>query len=438
MTEKQAGKFDYRIWTIIILLAGLVLRLGWLRVTESFGLYLPRGEATFIAFALAEQGQFADSFFPGQGPTAHLMPSMTLIAGGIYRLFGSQGFAPNALLTLITLMQTAAIYWLARRLFKQVGSSAGVLAGGLALLCLIPAYVVQELVDFRYWEGGLAVLLATFNLILIVEFNEGRTITRGRMVLAALLAGLTFFVSPPAGVGIYACWAWFCISRWGWLRAAGIGAGFGVALSAFILPWTLRNAAVMGEPILLRSNFGLELAIGNHQAAVSGENSERVMKARLKEVHPINNPAAVTRLKAAGGEIAYAKQLGAETEAWIAANPGDFARLLVRHYRQFYLPDTWEGQFTNWRPVANLRIHAIQIISLLGLIGLALGLWRRRRHYGMIALYMAVIGLPYALVQPIPRYSYLLWPLYAFFAAQLITDLVAMIRGSSGKAIERA
>lgn len=421
--EKRSGA----LLTAALLALGLALRIWWIDLSETGTRFLDLGEAARTAVALADRGVIADAFFPGQGPTAHLMPVMVVIAASVFRLFGSESAAASLILTGWALLQVFASYLLARRLFAAIGASRSVLAGGLAILCLLPAYVVQECADFRYWEGALATCLAMLNLLLIADLDTREDIAWQPLILAAALAAAVFFVSPTTGFAIGACWAWFALRRLDFARTLRFAGIAGAALALVVGPWMLRNHAVLGEPIALRSNFGLELAIANHPAAATAAPPLEVLRARMDAVHPYANPPGEARLRAAGGEIAYARRLGAETRAWIAAHPLDFLGLSLRHYRQFYVPERWQGALTNWPVWETERIDAIRFVSILGLIGLVVGLVRRRRHYGLIALYVAAAGLPYALVQPIPRYSYGLWALFAFLAAQLLADLMAAI-----------
>ncbi|MDG2532289.1 hypothetical protein P6144_01395 [Sphingomonas sp. HITSZ_GF] len=409
------------------MLAGLTLRLAWLVLVRALLSPLDLGEASQAASAMARNGTLADAFAPGSGPTAHLMPATVTLAAAVERVFGDSG-AAALLLSIWTLALLAGIWLLARVLFASAGWRPQALLGGLALLCLLPGHIVQEAADFRVWEGGLATLLVLANLWLIVTLDRRAEIAAQPLLLGAALAALTFFVSPTTGLAVDACWAWLALRRLPLRRALGFAAVAATALALVLAPWMLRNAQVMGSPILLRDNFGLEIAMANYPGALDPADPRAETLARAKAIHPYRNPEVLARLRAAGGEAAYSQALGRETWAWAAAHPGDFTRLALRHYRQFYFPDRWQGALTNWGAFPTLRIEMIRLFAAFGLLGLAIGLVRRRRHYGLFALYLAVAGLPYALVMPIPRYAYGIWPLLAFLAAQLAADSFATLQ----------
>lgn len=411
-----------------LLATGLMIRLRWLDLTDTGARFLDLGEATNAAVALAEQGVIADAYFAGQGPTAHVMPVMVAIAAAIFRLFGTHSASANLALTAWSLAQVFASYLLIRQFFRRIGAAPHVLAGGLAILTLVPAHIVQESVDFRYWEGALATCLATVNLLLIVELDQRSEIRRRDFVPVAALTAVTFFVSPTIGVAVDACWAWFAFRRLSFPRILQFAGICAAAHALVVAPWMLRNHQQLGSPVALRSNFGLELAIANHPGAVSATDPAAAYSARFLELHPFASPQGAARLRAAGGEVAYSRQLGAEAGTWISEHPLHFASLALRHYGQFYVPERWQEELTNWQHWNRPRNDAIRFISLLGLIGLAWGLVRRRPYYGLLAVYIGLAGLPYALVQPIPRYSYVVWGILAFLAVQPVVDVSTAIR----------
>jgi len=412
-------------------IAGLAIRLAWLVLVRGLLAPFDLGEASSAVTALAHTGTLADAFGPGTGPTAHLMPTTIVGAASVVRVFGDAA-ATSLILSLWTLALLGATWLLAGRLFEQAGWRPAATLGGLALLCLLPGHIVQEAADFRVWEGGLATLLTLANLWLIVTLDQREEITSQPLLIAAALSAATFFVSPTTGLAVDACWAWLALRRLPFRRTLAFAAVSAAALALVLAPWVLRNVQVMGSPILLRDNVGLEMALANYPGALDPADPLAESQARMLAIHPNDNQIVQGRLHATGGEVAYSRALAEETGAWIRANPLDFVRLALRHYRQFYFPDRWQGALTNWGAFPTLRIDMIRLVAALGLAGLLAGLIRRRRFYGLFALYLALAGLPYALVQPVPRYAYGIWPLLAFLAARLATDLFARLKAQRG------
>ena len=166
---------------------------------------------------------------------------------------------------------------------------------------------------------------------------------------------------------------------------------------------------------------------------MSGVNPERVFARRLADLHPYaRRGPGQAALQATGGEVAYFRDLGAQTWRWVASHPMDFARLSLRHLREFFFPRAWQMYFTGWEGMREARALTVSLVNLLGLIGLAIGLYRRRSGYALLALYIGVVALPYALVQPISRYIFLVYGVLAFLAVEALLTGWRYVAGGKG------
>src|SRR5262249_21721418 len=96
-----------------------------------------------------------------------------------------------------------------------------------------------------------------------------------------------------------------------------------------LLPWTIRNYRAMNAFVPVKSNFGLELWLGNNPA---------VKHIGSRELHPGSSPVALIPLLK-NGEIKYNRLKGKEAMEFIRANPGAFLRLTFER-----VLDTW----TSW------------------------------------------------------------------------------------------
>jgi hypothetical protein len=421
---------------LLCLIVGfLAIRLLWLVLVHG-GIvgFLSGAEAQRVALSIALQGTIADAYYDGQGPTAHLLPLNPLLAGGIMRLFGPWSAAANLSLLGLSLGQVIAGYLLVRQVFARLGAGPAVLRWGSALLFLLPPFVSQETVDFRYWEGASALCLVALNMLAMIGLAE-----RGRLRLRDLLGipvlfALTFFVLPPAGAAIGAGWAVVALRQLPLRSSMALAAATAVALALIIAPWALRNAQVLGEPILLRSNLGLELALANHPAAVSGEAPDEVYSERVRAIHPAAS-AAARDLMRAEGEAAYFHRLADETYAWIAANPLAFARLWLRHVGEIIAPPPWEMAFSGWGGAPAARAGAITLVQTVGLIGLGLALRDGRTRAWIPGIYLGIVAGFFGCFQPVPRYGFILYPFFCFLAAEAIA--AAYTRCGSAKSARR-
>lgn len=399
----------------LVLIGGLVLRLIWLQMVHgSLNGFLSAAEAEQVARAFAESGTLADAYFSGQGPTAHLLPVSPAIAGAILWLFGPGSWAANIALLVWSLAQVGLAYWLLWTLFRELDADPRVARWGLAILCLVPAFAPQEVVDFRYWEGGLALALAAANLLMMVRLGRDANPGWRKILLASFLAAFAIFVSPPVGLATGLCWLVMsvrCLPLARTLQLASVGA---IMLSLMIGPWMIRNDRALGEPIAFRSNFGLELAVANHEGALGPGAPEYVFSDRMKAIHPAASEAKRALILQPGGEVRYARQTGEEASRWIRNNPISFAKLYFRHLSEFVFPRAWQMYFSGWEGMREGRAWAMTIVNALGLIGLLIALLLRRPGYGLITIYVAAIVLPYAIFQPMPRYIYLVTAMLSF------------------------
>lgn len=401
---------------LFLLLAGVALRLVWLSSADLDALM--RGEAWNVARAWAAGDGIADSFQKGQGPTAHIMPLVPILAGTLFRLFGEQSAITISLLTLWALGTVFGGYLLYNSAFRRLGVPAFARLGAFAVASLMPLYMSYETVSFWAWEGGLAMLLGALCLDQLIRLDQSARVGWRDVVGMSLLVAAVFYVSPALGLGAYFGGFLLMLRKFHpkkWLGVAGIVAAAAVVVLA---PWYIRNIEVMGAPILLRSNFGLEMALANHPGAVTTDDKLRTFNTRYQAIHPYAaSLKGYEALQAAGGEVAYAKGLGDEAKAWVAEHPGEFAGLAADHLGQMLYPPRWGwdlfGKSDQTTPVRQ-AIH--WAITTFGLLGLVIGI----RAVGWRILYVAGFALlpllPYLIVQPTLRYRYLVYHLLLWLA----------------------
>lgn len=167
-------------------------------------------------------------------------------------------------------------------------------------------------------------------------------------------------------------------------------------LSAILVcvPWTWRNYSVLGEFFFMRSNFGLELRMGNHEGAVA---DVEAMDRREGDgmPHPgINLTEA--QLCRDLGEAEYMRRARTKAFSWIRAHPDEFLRLTgcrILH--------TWFGP---WYTAASVAAF----ITLLTILG-AIGLWRAWPAMSVpqrVAVLSPILFFPlvYYVVVYMPRY----------------------------------
>jgi len=409
-----------RTFVILALVIGLAERIGWALARKTMW---ATGEANNVATALAQGHGFSDAFWAGQGPTAHLLPVAPAIAGAVYWAFGSRTPLSEAVLCAWAIGLTFGNYALVYKVARRLNTPRWAALGALAFLLVAPIYTTNETFEWRVWEGGLGLLFANLTLYTLVHAETGAPPRRFDLWLA-LLPALTFFTNPPLGLCAYAAWALYL---WRNRRApvpiARAVATTVLALTLMIGPWTIRNWQAMGQFIPLRDNLGMELAVANYPEAVTGTDRDKTFLNRLQAIQPYIHPPAQRALIAAGGEVAYARLLGAQTKAWIAAHPGDFLTLCRRHLGQMAFPSSWMFMTSHGRNLPVIRSILARAVALLGMLGLILALARREWRFLYVLPFVAVPILIYVPFQPVIRYCWLVYPIEAMLAADLIARI---------------
>ena len=407
-----------RIVLLLAVLIGLAERIGWAMTRRT---PYAVGEAANVAIALADGRGFADGFFAGQGPTAHLLPASPAIAGAAYWLLGARTTPAELVLLAWSLVLTFGCYALAATAFALLGVAKRACTWAFVALAVLPIYTTAEAFEWRVWEGGLGLLLALATLVVLLRAERG-VAPRGFAWLQAVLPAATFFVLPVLGVAAFAAWALFV---WRHRAAGGLvrpALAATLALAAFVAPWTARNALAMGQPILLRDNLGMEIAVANHEAAVAPVDDGRTFLDRLEAIQPYIHPPAQRAMIAAGGEIAYSRGLGAGAATWMRANPAKVAILWGRHFREMLFTRKWLFKTKHGQMLPMVRATIVAIVAVLGLIGLGSGLARRDPLWLYPAAYLWVPVLLYVPFQPVLRYSWLIWPTLVGLAAATLAE----------------
>ena len=400
-----------------LLVFGAVLRLAYLFYT---GFTVPTSEAFNVAAAFAARGELADAWGPGTGPTAHLSPGMPLLVGEVYRWLGVGTPAAESLLACISLAFITVTILSLDAAFKRLGVAPLARFGAIGLLCLLPLNMFLEMKGFRYWEGALAAAGIAVCLAGALRMDGGqRRPSWLNLGVLAFGAGVLSLFSEAAALACYAMIGWLALRRRGSLGFLAVTALSAVLLCALSYPWALRNEAAFGEKVWTRTAFGMNLAIGFHDKAISPADPLKVYSDRMVEVSPFSNPSALAALQNAGGEAAYNRLWTARTEAWIGQHPLAALKIAARHIWEFYMQPRWMW-WPDKGPVA-IREALLRAFTVLGFAGLATALACRDWRYIYVAAALVLPMIPYVLGQPLGRYRYPVEGLLVFLAASMIS-----------------
>src|SRR5690606_27299597 len=161
-------------------------------------------------------------------------------------------------------------------------------------------------IHYRQWDQPFAAFVLVCSLFIVIRGNAEESF--GPVALAAALAGLGGLISPALLPSLLIGVAYLLPSprRIGRCGAAGLLAV--AILAALLLPWGVRNSRELGAFTMTRSNFGLELAVGNNDAAQG-------LPAMAEQIHPFESESAA-RLAAEIGEVAFMGRMRDQAMAW--------------------------------------------------------------------------------------------------------------------------
>lgn len=366
----------------------------------------PNWELSAIAISLYNGEGFANPYMIDTGPTAHLPPVYPYLIGLIYKIFDltpKAGLISMQVMVVTGALMLALLPWISKKL--GLGVQTGIIAGtGGALL--------------SGWSGHgefiTAILMGLILVVFVRRWTE-QQYSWGASILLGFAIGVAFHVQPALLTVIVGCLIfelWWSKNHKKWVHVSVLV--LGIVLAS--IPWGWRNYATFESVFFIRSNFGLELRMGNHEGAAA---AMEVMDAQDNEHrHPAAHIADAKQLREIG-EIAYMQGAKDEALQWIKANPVEFSRLTVLR-----AANLWFGPLH--KPEAMLGVSALTVLTILGAWLSFRGITIPQRAGLLIPL--ATYPLVYYFVAYMPRYrSPIDWVLY-LLAGAAIWHLVLWLR----------
>ena len=221
---------------------------------------------------------------------------------------------------------------------------AGVIGGLAGSLIALPPANSEEIAGIAI--GLLAVIFLRRWITGLGSF--------GSSILLGVVCGVAYHLQPvllPVVLGWMVFELWWSQDRRKWRLSGIMVLGMAIACA----PWACRNYSVFDEVFFIRSNFGLELRIANHEGAAGAAD---VMAAREGIRHPRINLEEAQILRELG-ELEYMRRARAEAIDWIETNPGEFLKLTTSRLTQF-----WFGPLH--QPGTAIAVTTLTILALLG------------------------------------------------------------------------
>ncbi len=362
------------------------------------------GETGSIAASLASGHGFSSPLGQQSGPTAWITPVFPLLLASVFKLFGVFSVKSYYIIRLLDVLFSAAttypIFLIARRHFGIAAASLGAW-----LWAFLPAAIYFPVV--WVWDMSFTALLLAVALWLTFEIPQRDSLIW--WVLYGALWGFTVLVNAAVLSVLVAC-APYAIYRSFQLRRRWPAQG-AAALLAFALtlaPWIIRNQIVFHGQVTLRSNFGLELWLGNNP---------EVPDSWSWWLHPTGSRtenAEFYRL----GEVAYMQQKRHQAWNFMKTHPTDVARFEFHRFLQ-----TWTGETDSFRDIwatGSLRLRAEILwnysLTLLMLLGLLFAYRLSPRASFPLLCAIVLFPIPYYICHTDPRYRHPIDPVIVVLA----------------------
>lgn len=345
MTAKV--EFDYRRATIVVLAIGLVLRMGWAALVPVDPI---SDSAAYDAFArtIVEHGVYG---WTADQPSAFWPVGTSAIYAGLYFLFG-HSYVPVVILNIILGIGIVALTMMLTHVFFD--DATAIVAGGLmAVWPSQVAYVTILASELPFTFFVMLGMTAWF------QPNLSKLV---RAVASGLAFGAAAYIRPVSLVLPFVLWL-SSIPNWrkllGDIQTVAVAM---IVIGLTIAPWSVRNSKLFDGFVLVSTNGGVNLWMGNNPKT---------------DGFYMPPPASTSGLN----EHARDKALGDEARRYIIDNPSLF---VLRTIKKALLLHVGETVAIHWNAGGIKRSFGENALLLLKL--LTQGFWT-------IALLLSLVGI---------------------------------------------
>jgi 4-amino-4-deoxy-L-arabinose transferase-like glycosyltransferase len=391
---------------------------------------LPFGfELGQVAKAIAAGRGFSSPLGPPEtGPTAWFTPIYPYLVAGIFKLFGI--FSDMSHIVLQTLncafaaLTIIPIYGIAKRSF---GKSVAV--GAVWAWVFLPTALYYPVVWI--WDTALTALIFSLIFWATLAMREKNRVLPwagyGALWAVGVLINPVVLSLFPFFLGWLTWEARKATVFWAWAKPAATAL---LVFAICMVPWTIRNYRVFGKIIVLRSNFGLELWLGNNPNVADtmgiGE-------------HPTDNAEEAAKYKRMG-EVAYMAEKEQEAFAFMRTHPADTLSVAFRRFQVTWLAttgnplDIWSGG--NPAGLSFLVLNCL--ISVLCLFGALFANRARNREAAPFAMVLLIFPLVFYVTHTSLRYRFPMDPIMLILAASAAAHLLSLARSRNPNAKKAA
>ncbi len=409
----------YPVFIVVFAFAArmLILCYLWESARVPVNSFLAYGyELGRVASSIAAGHGFSSPLrFVDTGPTAWFTPIYPYLVAGIFKIWGIFSFKSRLVIQTLNCAFAALtvipIYEIGRRSFGKA-----VAVGAAWTWVFLPTSLFFPITWI--WDTTLATLFMALIFWATLAMRDAKTVLQWSAYGALWAVGVLINPSILSLLPFLAGWAVWKARRDSlpWMKFAAAGL---LVFALGMVPWTVRNYRVFGKFIVLRSNFGLELWLGNNPA---------VPDTWSPWLHPNDSLEEAEKYKRMG-EIAFMQEKERKGFAFMRAHPADTLHFMFRRFVDNWLAIT-DNPADSWS-VTPLHLRAFIALNLLLSVFTLLGALFANRSkpteafpYAMVLL---VFPLVFYLTHSSLRYRFPMDPIMMVLTAYGVAYPISML-----------
>ena len=350
------------------------------------------------------------------GPTAWFTPIYPYLIGGIFKIWGiytdMSRFIIQTLNCAFAALTIIPIYSISKKTFGE-----GVAVGAAWAWVFLPSALYYP--TMWVWDTTLTALVFSLIFWATLGMRErhdtlawtgyGALWAFGVLINPSILSLMPFFLG-------WLVWEARKVAAPWVMPAAAALLVFAIAM----VPWTIRNYRVFGKFIVLRSNFGLELWLGNNP---------EVTDTSAEWQHPNTNVAEGQKYKRLG-EIAYMAEKQQEAFTFMRTHPSTTLNLMFHRFVSHWLAfsdspaDVWENGTVYSKSFLVLNC----LLSVLCLLGALYAHRSGDPEAFLYAMVLLVFPLVFYLTHASMRYRFPVDPIMLILAVGAVAHLLSLAR----------
>jgi hypothetical protein len=374
-------------------------------------------EGGLVASSLARGKGFFGPYPGYEAVTAVLAPVYPFLWAIGYKLLHLDSFGAVLFCQTMNSAFSAVTCWPIHAIGKRV---FGVMVGlSSAWFWAFLPYAVLLPLEWT-WDQSLATLMLA--LIAWATFTLRESTSSLHWSGYGLLWGFAALVNPTLCIMLPFLLGWLVVRRWqSAMPSAGLVMRTVFLFVLTLLPWTIRNYYAVDGLVFVKTNFGLELWLGNNPA---------VKEIYSPELHPASNFGERIQL-ILDGEPNYNRGKQRQAIAFIKARPLVF---LKNSFDRFV--DNWAATYDSraepW--IATLHLSRADVwfcsaFSLLSFAGMVLALRANLPDSLPLAMCLLLFPIPYYITHTALRYRHPIDPFMTIFTVYAIVRLCSALQG---------